>query len=92
MHGKLERDTRTHGIAHDIDRTITQTFQQISHIGALIDQAELAGAERRTAVAVKIDGNHLTVFSQERQQGSNMSIEPSPPWRRSSGSPLPVIS
>src|SRR5947209_9711259 len=70
LSGELERDAATHRIAEHVDLVVAELLEHAGHVVAHVDQAELAVAQRRAAVALQIDADHLPALRELGQVGT----------------------
>ena len=70
LDGQLERDAATHRIAEHVDLGVAELLQHADHVVADVDQADLAIAQRRAAVALQIDADHLPALRELGQVGT----------------------
>lgn len=67
LHGEPEGRAAAERIAEHVDFFIAEFLQQRGQVVADIRKADVPIAERRAAVAVKVDRDHLPAFGQLRQ-------------------------
>ncbi len=70
LSGELERDAGAQRVAEHVDLVVAELLQHAGHVVAHVDQADLAIAQRRAAVAVQIDADHLPALREPGQVGT----------------------
>ena len=66
---ELERDAAAHRIAEHVDLLVPELVEHHGHVVAHRLQAERPIAERRAAVTLQVDGDHLPVLGKLRHDG-----------------------
>src|ERR687896_1735847 len=63
-----ESGTATEGVAEDVDLLVAELLQHDSQVVADIDEIDRSVAERRSAVPVQVDANHLPLLREHRDE------------------------